>query len=357
MMKSLIIGYGVTGKSFEKFLAANSIAFDIFDEDITKLENKKNILNYLNNESISDYENLYISPGIQLKKYFSVSNLGKLNYISDLDLFFQNNKSLKIGVTGTNGKSTLVNYLNQTLNTVSSSVALGNIGNPLLDNINHTKKYTVIEASSFQLEKMKKNHFDFSIITNIQNDHIDFHGNYENYKNAKLKICSEKGKTIFCTTDDYQAIAKGFVLGIEPTLNVEKLNLSNLPFRLQKISSGIINDSKSTNSASLLYAINKLNFRGDLIICGNPNKENYKELCIEGPRRVFIFGKHRNELLNIIKHENISTFVNLDEIFNILKNDKNKDILFSPGNPSGNDYSNFIERGQHFNNLKEKYFD
>ena len=90
-MKSLIIGYGVTGKSFEQYLAANSIAFDIFDEDKTKLENKKNILNCLNDESISDYENLYISPGIQLKKYFSESNFGKLNYISDLDLFFQNN--------------------------------------------------------------------------------------------------------------------------------------------------------------------------------------------------------------------------------------------------------------------------
>ena len=90
-------------------------------------------------------------------------------------------------------------------------------------------------------------------------------------------------------------------------MNVEDLNLSDLPFRLQKISPGIINDSKSTNSASLLYAINKLNFKGDLIICGNPNKENCKELCIEGPRRVFIFGKHQNELLNILKHENIST--------------------------------------------------
>ena len=356
-MKSLIIGYGTTGKSFEKFLLTNSISFDIFDEDKTKLENKKNILNCLNDESISDYVNLYISPGIQLKKYFSTSCIGKLNYISDLDLFFQNNKSIKIGVTGTNGKSTLVNYLNQTLNSISSSIALGNIGNPLLDNVDHANKYTVIEASSFQLEKMKKNHFDFSIITNIQNDHIDFHGNYENYKNAKLKICSEMGKTIFCGTDDYREFAIAFVSGIEPKLNVEDLNLSDLPFRLQKISPGIINDSKSTNSASLLYAINKLNFRGDLIICGNPNKENCKELCIEGPRRVFIFGKHQNELLNILKHENISTFENLDEIFNILKKDKHRDILFSPGNPSGADYSNFIERGQHFNNLKEKYFD
>ena len=58
-----------------------------------------------------------------------------------------------------------------------------------------------------------------------------------------------------------------------------------------------------------------------------------------------------------LKHENISTFENLDEIFNILKKDEQRDILFSPGNPSGADYSNFIERGQHFNNLKEKYFD
>ena len=70
-MKSLIIGYGTTGKSFEKFLSTNSISFDIFDEDKTKLENKKNILDCLNDESISDYVNLYISPGIQLKKYFS----------------------------------------------------------------------------------------------------------------------------------------------------------------------------------------------------------------------------------------------------------------------------------------------
>ena len=68
-----------------------------------------------------------------------------------------------------------------------------------------------------------------------------------------------------------------------------------------------------------MYAINKLNFRGDLIICGNPSKENYKELYIKGPRRVFIYGKHRNELLHILKHENILTCVNLDEIFNILK--------------------------------------
>ena len=204
---------------------------------------------------------------------------------------------------------------------------------------------------------MKKNYFDFSIITNIQNDHIDFHGNFENYKNAKLKICSEKGRTIFCTSDDYEEIAKAFASDLESNLDANDVNLYNLPFRLQKISEGVINDSKSTNSASLLYALNKLNFKGDLILCGNPAKEGCEELDITGPKRVFIYGKHRNELLNICKHKNISTHSSLDEIFEVLQKDKHKDILFSPGNPSGNDYLNFIERGKHFNNLKEKYFD
>ena len=57
-MKSLIIGYGATGKSFEKYLTKNSIDFDIFDEDKAKLENKNNILDCLNDKSISVYKNL-----------------------------------------------------------------------------------------------------------------------------------------------------------------------------------------------------------------------------------------------------------------------------------------------------------
>ena len=43
-MKALIIGYGSTGKSFERYLIKKSIKFDIFDEDTSKLSDKKNTL-------------------------------------------------------------------------------------------------------------------------------------------------------------------------------------------------------------------------------------------------------------------------------------------------------------------------
>ena len=356
-MKSLIIGYGSTGRSFEQYLIKNSVLFDIFDEDRTKVPGEK-ILNNLSSATILGYEKLYISPGINLKKYFSANEIENLVYETDLDIFFEINKSIKIGVTGTNGKSTFVNYLNQALNLASSSIALGNIGEPLLDQIEHDKKYSVIEVSSFQLEKMKKNDFDFSFITNIQRDHIDFHGDFEAYKKAKLKICSARGQTIFCQNDEYKELASNFVKKLESYVVEKEIKFIDLPFRLQKVSKKFINDSKSTNSSSLFYALNKLDFKGNLIVCGNPDKEGYEKLEISGPRKVYIYGKHKAKLSKLIRHPNVSIHENLREIFAILKNEANKElVLFSPGNPSGDDYENYNERGECFNRLKEEYFD
>ena len=357
-MKSLIFGYGSTGKSFERYLTKKSIKFDIFDEDASKLSDKKNTLNDIKNKKIFEYTKLYISPGIDIRKYLSPKIISELDYETDVDIFFKENKSIKIGVTGTNGKSTLVHYLNQALNHLSSSIALGNIGNPLLDNIKHENKYSVIEVSSFQLEKMKDNNFDFSFITNIQNDHIDFHRNFENYKNAKLKICSEMGQTVFCQNDSYREIAINFASQIESVNLSKDIAFTNLPYRLETISKGVFNDSKSTNSASLLYALNKLNFKGNLIICGDPKKENYKKLEIKGPKRIFIFGHHKKELSKLISHPNITICNKLHEIFKILRREEDShDLLFSPGNPSGNDYVNYIKRGEHFSKLKAEYLD
>ena len=124
-MKALIIGYGSTGKSFERYLIKKSIKFDIFDEDTSKLSDKKNTLDDIKTNRIFEYTKLYVSPGIDLRKYLLPKTISELDYETDLDIFFKENKSIKIGVTGTNGKSTLVHYLNQALNHVSSSIALG----------------------------------------------------------------------------------------------------------------------------------------------------------------------------------------------------------------------------------------
>ena len=61
-MKSLIYGYGVTGKSFERYLTKRNIPFDIFDENIDE-HNKKN--------NLCDYQTIFCSPGIPKDLYES----------------------------------------------------------------------------------------------------------------------------------------------------------------------------------------------------------------------------------------------------------------------------------------------
>ena len=61
------------------------------------------------------------------------------------------------------------------------------------------KKKTIlaIEASSFQLDKIQLLKFDISILLNISNDHLDWHGGFENYMNAKLEIFRNQDKDCF----------------------------------------------------------------------------------------------------------------------------------------------------------------
>ena len=357
-MKSLIFGYGQTGKSFENYLKNKNLSFDIYDDDKSKLpgvHQEKDITPSFNN--LKDYQDIYISPGVKLENYLTKKEISNLNLKSDLDIFFLEHNSFKIGITGTNGKSTLAYLLEQALNHSSSAIALGNIGNPVLENLNHQNKYSVIEVSSYQLDKMENNLFDLSVITNIEPDHIKFHGTFQKYKEAKLKICRDQIKTIFCEGHDYENIAMRIAQDLEPNSSYKNLRFSLLPHRLEEFSGRFIDDSKSTNSSSLRHALSKLKFSGVLIICGDPDKECLSEINIKGPNRVYIFGKHRENLVKIVKHHNIKDFATLDEVLDDLKNlnDSSK-ILFSPGNPSGKDFKNFSERGQHFKNKVLEYF-
>ena len=59
----------------------------------------------------------------------------------------------------------------------------GNFGNPVLDFINNGAEYTIIELSSFQLDKMKLNTLDYGVLLNIEPDHLDYHGSFDDYFN------------------------------------------------------------------------------------------------------------------------------------------------------------------------------
>ena len=343
-MKSLIYGYGETGKSFERYLINNNqFEFFIYDQNIPRFNNEYDL---------SSFDQILCSPGIP-KNIFEKIKKDNKNVLTDLDIFFNQDNSIKIGITGTNRKSTTAYHLHQLFSKYSSSKLLGNIGNPMLDFINDGKKYSILELSSFQLDKMKSNDLDFGILLNIQSDHIDYHGSFKSYKCAKEKILSAKN-TISDEMDPFKLFQ--WITNKQP----ERMQFKNLPFRFELMSKKIINDSKSTNFHSLSYAIKKakkiFNSEYILIICGDPKKENYKEILIDGPKEVFIFGKHSREINRCIKNTNKIIFESLEDLLNhIRQNNINQNVLFSPGYPSGKDFSNFMDRGKYFNSQAKKY--
>ena len=348
-MKSLIFGYGITGQSFDRYLTKQGINFDIYDK---KDINQPNAYSTLpNKKKLKSYQTIYLSPGINLEENYSNSIFEDLNFITDMDIFFQEDQSCKIGITGTNGKSTCCFHLNQIL---EESQLVGNIGNPVLDQINSGKKYSIIELSSFQLEKVKEINLDFGILINIAPDHLDYHKTFQKYSDAKNRI---RSANVASTESDPRSLYR-LITGKE---FINDHTFENLPHRLEDVTTigsfMAINDSKATNLSSMKYAIDKMDQPFCLILCGAPSKEQYEAQEIFGPKKIFIFGAHANEINERIFHKNKALLLNQSlkqALISIIKDENFRSwpcILFAPGHPSGKDYKNFEERGDDFKNI------
>ena len=102
-----------------------------------------------------------------------------------------------IGITGSKGKTTTTTILYNILDKMGYSTHLGgNIGTPLFSKLDSFKEtdLVVLEMSSFQLMNMPVSP-NISVITNISPDHLDVHGSYEEYIDAKKYIFKNQSKS------------------------------------------------------------------------------------------------------------------------------------------------------------------
>ena len=92
-----------------------------------------------------------------------------------------------VGVTGTNGKSTTTALLGAIFAAAGRDVAVaGNIGVALTSV--ERAEWVVCELSSFQLEDVHELACDVAVLLNLEPDHLDRHGSFEAYREAKLRI-------------------------------------------------------------------------------------------------------------------------------------------------------------------------
>lgn len=105
-----------------------------------------------------------------------------------------------IGITGTNGKTTTTKLIYEMLSLKTDKVKLaGNIGFPAIEVAYESGEDVtlVTEISSFQLNGTEKFKPHISIITNLGEAHLDYHGSKDNYQNIKKRIFKNQDKNNF----------------------------------------------------------------------------------------------------------------------------------------------------------------
>ncbi len=388
--KILIFGYGKTGKSVQNYFIKNKIKYTIWDDN-KKLNIKKIDKKYY----LKKYDYIILSPGVDIYHHQNKSFFKKhrKNIITDLDIFFLDKRKLGyiIGVTGTNGKSSFCNLLNNLIrkNNIRSRV-IGNFGNPVLNEKLSGNEYCILELSSYQLDYSKYIKLDSACILNISVDHLDRHETITKYKKAKLKIFNflKSSGVGFYQKKSFPNLKK--IKNIRNFSNINKLliqkiinnknilmseiNLreNKLPHRYEmfcKINNfNFINDSKSTNFDSTRYAL-KMTSNSILILGGLLKKgdnfflKDFQNKIV----KIYLFGNNIDELKKSLKKQkiNYSYFLNLEDLLRyilikdfkkLLNKKKNFNILFSPGAASFDQYKNFEERGKIFKKYVYKFF-
>ena len=94
-------------------------------------------------------------------------------------------------LTGTNGKTTVATMAQAMARAQGlDAIAVGNVGTPILDAIRYPAGYDllIVELSSFQLHWLHHIEPEASIVLNLAEDHLDWHGGFENYAAAKAKV-------------------------------------------------------------------------------------------------------------------------------------------------------------------------
>lgn len=205
----LILGAGVTGSAVAKALKNRGGLVTIADDNSYDAVKPEDV-------DLANFDAVVISPGwrqdhLLVKKVLA----SKLQILNEIDLAWQIRTEVSPGqkwlaLTGTNGKTTTVEMVAKILQTAGlKAVACGNVGDTVIEAVDRKDSYDylVLELSSFQLHWAKQAHYVSAAILNIADDHLDWHGTFDAYADAKFSIL-DRAEIAVLNADDEQVILR-----------------------------------------------------------------------------------------------------------------------------------------------------
>ena len=207
-----VIGLGVSNIPLVDYLynlGCNVTVFNskILDEELIDKLNKYNYKYFMGEDyldNLINFDIIFRSPSClpTNKKIVKEKERGAI-VTSEIKEVLRLSNSKIIGVTGSDGKTTTTTLINEILKANGYNTFLGgNIGIPLFDKIDKmtSDDIVVLELSSFQLMDMDISP-DISIITNIEQNHLDIHSSFEEYISAKENIYKYQDKSGILVTN------------------------------------------------------------------------------------------------------------------------------------------------------------
>ena len=307
-----------------------------------------------------------------------------------------------VGVTGTNGKTTTTELLGEIFRAADRPVVVaGNVGQPLtaLDGVLGEEAWVVCELSSFQLEDSVTLRPRVAVLLNLTPDHLDRHGTFEAYRDAKLRIFANQ------TPDDVAVVPSGFgpvpgeaarvefsaddripaepripgghnrenaaaataaarAAGIPDEAIAEALTtFEGVPHRLELVGevSGVrfVNDSKATNPEAAERALSAYPPGLRIILGGSRKGTRFDGLAAAARTscvaRAYVIGESADEIAEALAAQGV-LFTHSGDLEHAVADafadaERGDVILLSPACASYDQFANFEERGARFAEL------
>ena len=206
--RTLIVGLGKTGLSIARFLRKRGIAFAVTDSRAhppeldmlaAELPDAAVFVGGFDPRVFDAADEIVLSPGVSLSEPPIAAAVRRgVPVYGDIELFARNAHKPVLGITGSNGKSTVTTLVGEMLAAAKQRVAVGgNLGTPALDLLSAPEPdYYVLELSSFQLETVTSLNCAAAACLNVSPDHLDRYDSMGEYIAAKLRIYLGSGVVV-----------------------------------------------------------------------------------------------------------------------------------------------------------------
>ncbi|MCP5143020.1 MAG: UDP-N-acetylmuramoyl-L-alanine--D-glutamate ligase [Gammaproteobacteria bacterium] len=215
--RSLVVGMGKTGLSMVRFLSAMGVECAVTDSRAQppglqvladEFPNVATFIGGFDERVFESADVILLSPGVPANEPLVMAAARRgVPVFGDIEIFAHFVDAPIVGITGSNGKSTVTTLVGEMARASELDVRVGgNLGTPALDLLAGGRPdLYVLELSSFQLECTHTLGVAAAVVLNISADHMDRHGTLAEYAAIKASIYRGDGVMVINRDDPWCA--------------------------------------------------------------------------------------------------------------------------------------------------------